>query len=58
MNGILVSGMKCAGGVKAVERQLTKQTGVISALVNQATARANVECETKIRTYVKALVVV
>lgn len=44
-----VSGMKCAGGIKAVERQLTQQTGVISALVNQATARANVECETKIR---------
>ncbi len=41
-----VSGMKCAGCVKAVERQLTQQTGVISARVNLATEVATVECET------------
>ncbi|NEP44937.1 MAG: heavy-metal-associated domain-containing protein, partial [Okeania sp. SIO2H7] len=41
-----VSGMKCAGCVKAVERQLTQQTGVISALVNLATEVATVQCET------------
>ncbi|MDJ0555228.1 MAG: heavy metal translocating P-type ATPase [Microcoleaceae cyanobacterium MO_207.B10] len=43
-----VSGMKCAGCVKAVERQLTQQTGVISARVNLATEVATVECETGI----------
>ncbi|MDE5085624.1 MAG: heavy metal-associated domain-containing protein, partial [Trichodesmium sp. St16_bin2-tuft] len=41
-----VSGMKCAGCVKAVERQLTQQIGVISARVNLATEVATVECET------------
>ncbi len=41
-----VSGMKCAGCVKAVERQLTQQTGVISARVNLATEVATVECQT------------
>ncbi|MGK7918864.1 MAG: heavy metal translocating P-type ATPase [Trichodesmium sp.] len=41
-----VSGMKCAGCVKAVERQLTQQTGVLSARVNLATEVATVECET------------
>lgn len=41
-----VRGMKCAGCVKAVERQLTQQTGVISARVNLATEVATVECET------------
>mgnify|MGYP001024767816 FL=1 len=43
-----VSGMKCAGCVKAVERQLTQQTGVISARVNLATEVATVECETNL----------
>ena len=43
-----VSGMKCAGGVKAVERQLTQQIGVISARVNLATEVATVECETNL----------
>ena len=41
-----VSGMKCAGCVKAVERQLTQQKGVISACVNLATEVATVKCET------------
>lgn len=41
-----VSGMKCAGCVKAVETQLTQQTGVISATVNLVTELATVECET------------
>ncbi|WP_413166358.1 heavy metal translocating P-type ATPase [Capilliphycus salinus ALCB114379] len=41
-----VGGMKCAGCVSAVERQLTQQTGVISARVNLATEVATVECET------------
>ena len=41
-----VSGMKCAGCVKAVERQLTQQKGVISACVNLATQVATVKCET------------
>ncbi len=43
-----VSGMKCAGCVKAVERQLTQQTGVISVCVNQATEVATVKYETDI----------
>ena len=43
-----VSGMKCAGCVKAVERQLTQQIGVISARVNLATEVATVECETNL----------
>ncbi len=40
-----VGGMKCAGCVKAVERQLTQQSGVISACVNLATEMASVECQ-------------
>jgi len=40
-----VSGMKCAGCVAAVERQLKQQPGVISARVNLATEVATVECE-------------
>ncbi len=40
-----VGGMKCAGCVKAVERQLTQQSGVISACVNLVTEIASVECE-------------
>lgn len=40
-----VGGMQCAGCVKAVERQLTQQSGVISACVNLATEVATVECE-------------
>lgn len=39
-----VSGMQCAGCVKAVERQLLQQSGVISASVNLATEVARVEC--------------
>ncbi|MGL5082293.1 MAG: heavy metal translocating P-type ATPase [Microcoleaceae cyanobacterium] len=38
-----VGGMKCAGCVKAVERQLTQQSGVISATVNLVTEIAIVE---------------
>jgi Cu2+-exporting ATPase len=38
-----VTGMKCAGCVAAVERQLKKQPGVISACVNLITAVAVVE---------------
>ncbi len=40
-----VSGMKCAGCVKAVENQLTQQSGVISACVNLVTEVAVVQCE-------------
>lgn len=40
-----VGGMKCAGCVKAVERQLTQQPGVISATVNLATEIATVDYE-------------
>ncbi|MBW4492595.1 MAG: heavy metal translocating P-type ATPase [Oscillatoria princeps RMCB-10] len=40
-----VAGMKCAGCVKAVERQLTQHPGVVSASVNLATEVARVECE-------------
>ncbi|BAZ90923.1 copper-translocating P-type ATPase [Raphidiopsis curvata NIES-932] len=40
-----VSGMKCAGCVKAVERQLTQHPGVKSACVNLATEIAVVEIE-------------
>ncbi|KKD36185.1 heavy metal translocating P-type ATPase [Limnoraphis robusta] len=40
-----VGGMKCAGCVNAVERQLTQQTGVLSARVNLATEVATVECQ-------------
>ena len=40
-----VGGMKCAGCVKAVERQLEQNTGVISACVNLITEVAVVEYE-------------
>ncbi len=40
-----VGGMKCAGCVAAVERQLKQQPGVISAKVNLATEVASVECQ-------------
>ncbi len=40
-----VTGMKCAGCVKAVERQLSSQSGVINACVNLLTEVAVVECE-------------
>ncbi|RCJ23368.1 ATPase [Nostoc sp. ATCC 43529] len=40
-----VGGMKCAGCVKAVERQLTQHPGVKSACVNLATEVAVVESE-------------
>lgn len=39
-----VSGMKCAGCVQAVEKQLTNHPGVVSAAVNLATNVATVEC--------------
>ena len=42
-----VNGMKCAGCVKAVERQLEQNTGVVSACVNLITEVAVVEYETK-----------
>ncbi|MCU0515691.1 MAG: heavy metal translocating P-type ATPase [Oscillatoria sp. Prado101] len=41
-----VGGMKCAGCVKAVERQLAQHPGVISASVNLATEVARVEFQT------------
>jgi len=40
-----VSGMKCAGCVKAVENQLVQQPGVVSATVNLVTEVATVECQ-------------
>ncbi len=40
-----VSGMKCAGCAKAVERQLIQHSGVISACVNLAVEVATIECE-------------
>ncbi|CDM92911.1 MAG: heavy metal translocating P-type ATPase [Limnospira sp. PMC 1291.21] len=40
-----VGGMKCAGCVMAVERQLNQQQGVIAVRVNLATEVATVECE-------------
>ncbi|WP_017715696.1 heavy metal translocating P-type ATPase [Kamptonema formosum] len=40
-----VAGMKCAGCVRAVERQLAQHPGVVSASVNLATEVARVECE-------------
>jgi Cu2+-exporting ATPase len=43
-----VSGMKCAGCVKAVENALTQEPGVISATVNLVTELATVECESVI----------
>lgn len=39
-----ISGMKCAGCVKAVENQLNQQPGVLSACVNLVTEVAVVEC--------------
>ncbi len=42
-----VGGMKCAGCVKAVERQLEQNSGVVSACVNLITEVAVVEYETK-----------
>ena len=42
-----VNGMKCAGCVKAVERQLEQNTGVVSACVNLITEVAVVEYEAK-----------
>lgn len=41
-----VSGMKCAGCVLAVERQLKQNTGVIAVCVNLATEIATIECQT------------
>ncbi|MCF4969014.1 heavy metal translocating P-type ATPase [Nostoc sp. CMAA1605] len=41
-----VGGMKCAGCVSAVEKQLTQYPGVVSACVNLATEVAVVESET------------
>ena len=41
-----VEGMKCAGCVNAVERQLTQNSGVISACVNLVTKVAVIEYET------------
>ncbi len=40
-----VSGMKCPGCAKAVERQLMQHSGVISACVNLAVEVATVECQ-------------
>ncbi|MGK7942010.1 MAG: heavy metal translocating P-type ATPase [Crocosphaera sp.] len=40
-----VQGMKCAGCVKAVERQLTQQSGVVSACVNLITEVAVITYE-------------
>jgi Cu2+-exporting ATPase len=40
-----VTGMKCAGCVRAVETQLTQQPGVVAATVNLVTELATVECE-------------
>ena len=40
-----VTGMKCAGCVKAVEKQLSSFPGVVSACVNLITEVAVVECE-------------
>ncbi|MGH1397330.1 MAG: heavy metal translocating P-type ATPase [Trichormus sp.] len=41
-----VGGMKCAGCVSAVEKQLTQYAGVLSACVNLATEVAVIESET------------
>jgi P-type Cu2+ transporter len=40
-----VSGMKCAGCVRAVENQLLQQSGVVTATVNLVTEAAMVQCE-------------
>lgn len=45
-----VSGMKCAGCVRAVETQLTQQPGVSSAVVNLVTAAALVEYDPSLTT--------
>lgn len=42
-----VQGMKCAGCVSAVERQLTQQSGVVSACVNLITEVAVIDYEPK-----------
>lgn len=39
-----VSGMKCAGCVRAVETQLTQHPGVLAATVNLVTEQATIEC--------------
>lgn len=44
-----VSGMKCAGCVSAVEKQLIQQPGVVSATVNLVTEVATVACEPGVR---------
>ncbi|HEY9671011.1 MAG TPA: heavy metal translocating P-type ATPase [Waterburya sp.] len=41
-----VTGMRCAGCVSLVERQLSQQPGVVSARVNLVTEVAVVDCET------------
>jgi Cu2+-exporting ATPase len=43
-----VGGMKCAGCVRAVEKELTQQPGVVSATVNLATEVALVQYEGKV----------
>jgi P-type Cu2+ transporter len=40
-----VGGMKCAGCVKAVEKQLLQQAGVLNVCINLATQVAVVECQ-------------
>ncbi|WP_017288390.1 heavy metal translocating P-type ATPase [Leptolyngbya boryana] len=40
-----ITGMKCAGCVRAVEKQLIQQPGVKSATVNLVTELATVECD-------------
>ena len=42
-----IQGMKCAGCVKAVERQLQDHPGVVSACVNLLTEVAVVECDSE-----------
>lgn len=43
-----VTGMKCAGCVSAVEKQLTQHPGVLGATVNLVTELATVECESSV----------
>ncbi|MGI0493803.1 heavy metal translocating P-type ATPase [Alkalinema pantanalense CENA528] len=43
-----VTGMKCAGCVRAVERKLAQQPGVQSACVNLVTEVATVTCESEV----------
>ncbi len=45
-----VGGMKCAGCVKAVEKQLLQQAGVLNVCVNLATQVAVVECQEDVTT--------